>query len=134
MSVRPRDRWYCSAMSDNQIAVLADNAIDADRRVHGAFEDVGPELSAVLNYICCLVGGLEQAELMLDLPRRSGRAIPAIAFTRFARHFRSLAPSDYVRRAANISTGPWETTAHASCRQRLARIRLDTRNHGGKTV
>jgi hypothetical protein len=121
-------------MSDNQIAVLADNAIEADRRVHGACEDMGWELSAVLNYICCLVGGREQAELILDLLRRSGRAILAIAFTRFARHYRLLASSDYVWRAANISTGPWEATARTSCRQRLARIRLDPCNHGGKTV
>ena len=47
-----------SALSDNRIASLSDNAIDARRRVHNAFDAVGPELSGVLYYMCCLAGGL----------------------------------------------------------------------------
>jgi Domain of unknown function (DUF6456) len=78
------------SISDNRIATLTDNAIDARRRVHGAFDAVGPELSGVLYYVCCLAGGLEQAERMLQLPQRSGKAVLALALTRLARHYRLL--------------------------------------------
>ena len=47
-------------------------------------------LSGVLYYICCLAGGLEQAERILQLPQRSGKAVLAIALTRLARHYRLL--------------------------------------------
>ncbi len=79
-----------SSISDNRIAALSDNAIDARRRVHNAFDAVGPELSGVLYYICCLAGGLEQAERLLQLPQRSGKAVLALALTRLARHYRLL--------------------------------------------
>ena len=78
------------SISDNRIAALSDNAIDARRRVHAAFDAVGPELSGVLYYICCLAGGLEQAERMLQLPQRSGKAVLSLALTRLARHYRLL--------------------------------------------
>ncbi len=81
-----------SAISDNLIANLSDHAIDARRRVHAAFDAVGPELSGVLYYICCLAGGLEQAERMLALPQRSGKAVLCMALTRLARHYRLLKP------------------------------------------
>ena len=82
-----------SAISDNRIALLSDSAIDARRRVHKAFDAVGPELSGVLYYICCLAGGLEQAERLLQLPRRSGKAVLSLALTRLARHYRLLKPA-----------------------------------------
>lgn len=78
------------AMSDNHIANLCDAAIDARRRVHAAFDAVGPELAGVLYYVCCLAAGLEQAERRLDYPQRSGKAILAMALTRLARHYRLL--------------------------------------------
>jgi Domain of unknown function (DUF6456) len=80
------------SISDNRIAALSDNAIDARRRVHRAFDCVGPELSGVLYYVCCLAGGLEQAERMLNLPQRSGKAILSLALTRLARHYKLLKP------------------------------------------
>jgi hypothetical protein len=79
-----------SSISDNRIAALSDSAIDARRRVHNALDAVGPELSGVLYYICCLAGGLEQAERMLNLPQRSGKAVLSLALTRLARHYRLL--------------------------------------------
>ena len=91
-----------SAVSDNCIATLSDSAIDARRRVHNAFDAVGPELSGVLYYMCCLAGGLEQAERMLRLPQRSGKAVLAIALTR---HYRLLKPAD--RSAASPSFAHW---------------------------
>jgi len=81
------------AISDNRIATLSDKAIDARRRVHNAFDAVGPELSGVLYYVCCLAGGLEQAERMLQLPQRSGKAVLSLALTRLARHYRLLKPA-----------------------------------------
>jgi hypothetical protein len=81
-----------AAISDNRIGALSESAIDARRRVHSAFDAVGPELSGVLYYICCLAGGLEQAERMLKLPQRSGKAVLSLALTRLARHYRLLKP------------------------------------------
>ena len=83
-----------TAISDNRIASLSDSAIDARRKVHNAFDAVGPELSGVLYYMCCLAGGLELAERMLHLPQRSGKVVLAIALTRLARHYRLLKPPE----------------------------------------
>ena len=94
-----------TAISDNRIASLSDSAIDARRRVHHAFDAVGPELSGVLYYMCCLAGGLEQAERMLHLPQRSGKAVLAIALTRLARHYRLLKPPE--RSAASPNFAHW---------------------------
>ncbi len=44
----------------------------------------------MLYYVGCLAGGLEQAERMLNLPQRSGKAILSLALTRLARHYRLL--------------------------------------------
>ena len=92
-----------SAISDNRIASLSDNAIDARKRVHNAFDAVGPELSGVLYYICCLAGGLEQAERMLNLPQRSGKAVLSLALTRLARHYRLLKPPARSGESSNIA-------------------------------
>ena len=94
-----------SATSDNRISSLSDNAIDARRRVHNAFDAVGPELAGVLYYICCLAGGLEQAERMLQLPQRSGKAVLSLALTRLARHYRLLRPP--VRSAESRDFAHW---------------------------
>lgn len=74
-------------MSDNSIARLSDNAIAARQRLHHAFAAVGPELSGILYQVCCLAGGFEQAERILALPPRSGKAILSLALTRLARHY-----------------------------------------------
>jgi hypothetical protein len=94
-----------NTISDNRIASLSDNAIDARRRVHSAFDAVGPELSGVLYYICCLAGGLEQAERMLLLPQRSGKAVLSLALTRLARHYRLLKP--IAKAAESPDFGHW---------------------------
>ena len=86
---RTGERSY-NSISDNRIATLSDHAIDARKRVHSSFDAVGPELSGVLYYVCCLAGGLEQAERMLNLPQRSGKAVLSLALTRLARHYRLL--------------------------------------------
>ncbi len=73
--------------SDNHIAKLSDNALDARNKLHHAMSAVGPELSGILLFVCCMAGGLEQAELRLNLPRRAGKAVLQLALTRLARHY-----------------------------------------------
>jgi Domain of unknown function (DUF6456) len=74
-------------MSDNSIAKLSDGAIAARQRLHNAFGAVGPELSGILYQVCCIASGFEQAERILSLPSRSGKAVLSLALTRLARHY-----------------------------------------------
>jgi hypothetical protein len=74
-------------MGDNALERLGLGAIDARKRVHKAFEAVGPELSGILYQVCCLAAGFEAAEAVLALPQRSGKAVLALALTRLARHY-----------------------------------------------
>jgi Domain of unknown function (DUF6456) len=73
--------------SDNAIEKLNDNAIAARQRLHHAFSAVGPELSGILYQVCCVASGFEQAERVLQLPVRSGKAVLALGLTRLARHY-----------------------------------------------
>lgn len=74
-------------MSDNSVSKLSDNAIAARQRLHHAFTAVGKELSGILYQVCCVSSGFENAELVLALPPRSGKAVLALALTRLARHY-----------------------------------------------
>jgi hypothetical protein len=74
-------------MSDNAVSRLSDNAIAARQRLHHAFTAVGQELSGILYQVCCVSSGFENAELVLALPPRSGKAVLALALTRLARHY-----------------------------------------------
>ena len=74
-------------ISDNHIAALTDAALSARQRLHHALDSVGPELAGILLHVCCMAGGLEQAELRLNLPRRAGKAVLQLALTRLARHY-----------------------------------------------
>jgi Domain of unknown function (DUF6456) len=73
--------------SDNSIEKLSDNAIAARQRLQLAFVAVGPELSGILYQVCCVASGFEQAERVLALPARSGKAVLALGLTRLARHY-----------------------------------------------
>ena len=99
------DRSRQATQSDNCIAFLTDSAIDARRRLHAAFDAVGPELAAMLYYVCCIAGGLEQAERFMELPPRSGKAILSIALTRLARHYGLLHRPEASERSRDI--GHW---------------------------
>ena len=74
-------------MSDNSIAKVSDETIAAKQRLHCAFSAVGPELSGILYHVCCIAAGFEQAEMILALPPRSGKAVLALGLTRLARHY-----------------------------------------------
>ena len=80
------------ARSGNVSAELSDGAIAARQRYHDALDSVGPELASMLAQVCCLSAGIEQAERVLDLPQRSGRAVLGLALTALARHYGMVAP------------------------------------------
>jgi Domain of unknown function (DUF6456) len=74
-------------VSDNYVSALTDSALAARQRLHHAFDEVGPELAGILFHVCCMAGGLEQAEMRLSLPRRAGKVVLQLALTRLARHY-----------------------------------------------
>ena len=74
-------------------AELSDGALCARQRFHLAMDAAGPELSNILYQVCCLAAGLEQAERLLDLPQRSGKAVLGLALNALVRHY-SLSGQD----------------------------------------
>lgn len=66
---------------------ISDAAIAAKDRYRKALNAVGPELGAILVQVCCLEYGIEQAERVLALPQRSGKAVLGLALTALARHY-----------------------------------------------
>ena len=66
---------------------MSDGAIAARQRYHAALDSVGPELASILAQVCCLSAGIEQAERVLELPARSGRAVLGLALNALARHY-----------------------------------------------
>jgi len=71
----------------NVSAEMSDGALAARERYMRALDAVGPELGSILAQVCCLAAGLEQAERMLNLPQRSGKAVLGLALTALARHY-----------------------------------------------
>jgi hypothetical protein len=74
-------------MSDNAIANLSDGSIAARERFARAMDTLGPELGSIAYNVCCLAGGFENAERLLSIPARSGRAVLSIALNLLARHY-----------------------------------------------
>jgi hypothetical protein len=89
---------------DNQQGHLADSAIAARQRLHAACDAVGPELAGILYHVCCLTAGIEQAERILAVPQRSGKAILSLALTRLARHYGLIKATGSV---SNRNIGHW---------------------------
>lgn len=71
----------------NSAAEMSDGALAARQRYHDAVSAVGPELSSIMVQVCCLAAGIEQAERLLELPQRSGKAVLGLALTALARHY-----------------------------------------------
>jgi len=93
---RVTQNWDVSAAAGrggNLAADLSDGALAARQKFHAAVDAVGPELSSMLVQVCCLSAGLEQAERLLDLPQRSGKAVLGLALTALARHYGLLRAS-----------------------------------------
>jgi hypothetical protein len=105
-----------SRFSDNHIDNLSDLALTARENLHTALDAVGPELSGILFQVCCLAGGLEQAELQLNLPRRAGKAVLQLALTRLARHYGFKKP---LRHRGPSDIGHWAT---ADFRPQISRL------------
>jgi hypothetical protein len=82
-----------------------ERALLAKERMFAALSYVGPELSGMLLEVCCMAAGLEHAERLLGLPRRSGKAILQMALTRLARHY-GLLPAE-APRFAKSSLRQW---------------------------
>ncbi|MCB1378996.1 MAG: DNA replication protein [Alphaproteobacteria bacterium] len=100
---RVTSNWDASATvgrsSRNTAADLSDSAYAARQRFHKALDSVGPELAGILVQICCLSAGIEQAERLLGLPQRSGKAVLGLALTGLARHYGLL------RDGARVASG-----------------------------
>ena len=60
-------------------------SLAARQRYRRALAGVGPELSRILIEVCCLGTGIEAAERMLGLPRRSGKVVLQLALSSLAR-------------------------------------------------
>jgi len=60
----------------------SEKVIAAKERYYAALAAVGPELSGILVEICCHATGIEAAERLLGLPRRSGKVVLQLALTR----------------------------------------------------
>ncbi|WP_421695817.1 DUF6456 domain-containing protein [Aestuariivirga sp.] len=79
--------WGMATAGGNTAAEMSDAALAARERYMKALEAVGPELGSILTQVCCLSAGMEQAERLLNLPQRSGRAVLGLALTALARHY-----------------------------------------------
>ncbi len=79
---------------------FSDAALAAKERYHRAMESVGPELASILHQVCCMAAGIEQAERVLELPQRSGKAVLGLGLTALARHYGLLSRDGYRPTAA----------------------------------
>jgi len=89
----------------NSAADLTDTALTARQNLNDALDDVGPELASILIQVCCLAAGIEQAERILDLPQRSGKAILGLGLTALARHYGYINSGERQRRKSTF--GHW---------------------------
>ena len=79
--------WGLGSAGSGGGAEMSDATLAARERYRAALDAVGPELGSILTQVCCLSAGIEQAERLLNLPQRSGRAVLGLALTALARHY-----------------------------------------------
>jgi hypothetical protein len=76
----------------NDLLHQSETILAAKQRYYATLEAVGPELSPILVEICCYACGIEAAERILNMPRRSGKVVLQLALTRLARLYGLIAP------------------------------------------
>jgi hypothetical protein len=86
-------------------AELTDAALTARQHLNDALAEAGPELASILVQACCLAAEIEQAERILDLPQRSGKAVLRLALTALARHYGYIRHEVQRRRSPGL--GHW---------------------------
>ena len=86
-----------------KVADLTGAALTARQNLNDALDEAGPELASILVQVCCLAAGIEQAERILDLPQRSGKAVLGLALTALARHYGYIRPENRRRRDSTFS-------------------------------
>jgi len=90
-------------------AAMRDDVLAAKDRVHRAMVAVGPELGRMLIDVCCLLKGIEAAELGQRLPQRSGKVVLQLALTALARHYGLLTEQSRPHGEASIQHwGAWD--------------------------
>jgi hypothetical protein len=67
---------------------------DYSKRVSGALDDLGPELSEVVVRCCCNLEGIESVERLFGWPARSGRVVLRIALIHLKRHYDETKATD----------------------------------------
>ena len=92
-----------SGRNGSGVADLSDAALTARGAMQDALDETGPELASILVQVCCLSAGIEQAERILDLPQRSGKAVLGLALTALARHYGYLRGEPRNRGRTNLS-------------------------------
>ena len=68
-------------------AGIDEGGLAARARFQGAIEHLGPGLAEIVIELCCHLRGVEEAEEVLDLPKRSGKVVLRIALERLARYY-----------------------------------------------
>ncbi len=100
--------WSNMAPTDRQsragasAGAMRDDVIAAKTRVARAVGAVGPELGRMLMDVCCLLKGIEVAEVAQGLPQRSGKVVLLLGLTALARHYGLIAPPPPSRDAMHI--------------------------------
>jgi hypothetical protein len=92
----------------------SEKALAARERYYAALEQVGAELSPILVHICCHAAGIEAAEQILGMPRRSGKVVLQLALTRLARCYGIIASP------GRDNAPPMLAPLFADCRSEIA--------------
>jgi len=75
----------------NDLLYQSETILAAKQRYYATLAAVGPELSPILVEVCCYASGIEAAERILRMPRRSGKVVLQLALTRLARLYGLIA-------------------------------------------
>ncbi len=66
---------------------LPDFVLDTRQKLRKTLNAVGEDLADILIIVCCQLSGLEEAEKVMQWPRRSGKLVLKIALARLAQYY-----------------------------------------------